>query len=88
MTLNVITEKMQGAEVAMLRHQELFAFFSARSGEGRRQFGYGSGGMGTLPSMSTVGGLGGSYVSVLESDSPGDSVVNGESSFRYLCVLR
>ncbi len=35
MTLNVITEKVSGAEQAMLRQQELFAFFSARSGRNR-----------------------------------------------------
>ncbi|KAK4688880.1 cargo-transport protein YPP1, partial [Tremellales sp. Uapishka_1] len=34
MTLVIITEKMLGPEMAMLRQQELFAFFSARSGSG------------------------------------------------------
>ena len=37
MTANVIAEKTQGCEVAMLRQQELFGFFSARSGKNRGQ---------------------------------------------------
>ena len=37
MTANVIAEKTQGCEVAMQRQQELFGFFSARSGKNRGQ---------------------------------------------------
>ena len=37
MTANVIAEKTQGCEIAMLRQQELFGFFSARSGKNRGQ---------------------------------------------------
>ena len=37
MTLNVIAEKIHGPEMAMFRQQELFSFFSARSGKNRGQ---------------------------------------------------
>nr|XP_018266799.1 uncharacterized protein I303_00777 [Kwoniella dejecticola CBS 10117]OBR88957.1 hypothetical protein I303_00777 [Kwoniella dejecticola CBS 10117] len=43
MTLNTIIEKTQGPELAMLKQQELFAFFSARSGKNRNKLGYSSG---------------------------------------------
>ncbi|WWC85911.1 uncharacterized protein L201_000781 [Kwoniella dendrophila CBS 6074] len=43
MTLNVIIEKTQGPEIAMYKQQELFAFFSARSGKNRKKLGYHSG---------------------------------------------
>ncbi|ORX34731.1 hypothetical protein BD324DRAFT_634724 [Kockovaella imperatae] len=39
MTLNVIAEKLHGPELAMLKQQELFSFFSARSGKNRGQAG-------------------------------------------------
>jgi hypothetical protein len=70
MTLNVITEKTQGQEIAMLRQQELFAFFSARSGKHRA----GEGGMTASGSLGSVGKLGGSFISV---DRP--NVVSGKS---------
>jgi hypothetical protein len=87
MTLNVIVEKTQGAEVAMLRHQELFAFFSARSGKNRKQFGYAKGIRGVTPSASVVG-LEGSYVSVAETGAGpkglGESMINGGSELLLL----
>ncbi|WWC66660.1 uncharacterized protein I206_100564 [Kwoniella pini CBS 10737] len=43
MTFNTIIEKTQGPELAMLKQQELFAFFSARSGKNRNKLGYSSG---------------------------------------------
>ena len=81
MTLNIIAEKMQGSEIAMLRHQDLFAFFSIRSGrhQGREY----SRGMPGAQSVTTFveRGLGESFVSV---DQPrrgqdlSDSVSTGE----------
>lgn len=77
MTLNVIAEKVQGPEVAMFRHQELFAFFSARSGKQRSQ-GYSRGMPGAASSTSLVErGLGESFVSVNEP-TPGQGM--GESA--------
>jgi hypothetical protein len=80
-------EKTQGAEVAMLRHQELFAFFSARSGKNRKQFGYAKGIRGVTPSASVVG-LEGSYVSVAETGAGpkglGESMINGGSELLLL----
>ncbi|WWD09042.1 hypothetical protein V865_007162 [Kwoniella europaea PYCC6329] len=84
MTLNVIIEKIQGPELAMLKQQELFAFFSARSGKNRKKLGYSSGfgksnGMKSVASSSSltalpgtegekVEDLGGSFVSVGVND--------------------
>lgn len=84
MTLNVIIEKVDGAAAAMICQQDLFAFFSARSGEGRRQFGYSAGVVGS--SMRSIAGLGGSYISVLGMGSP-EADVNGES-FRPVCSIK
>ncbi|WVR03497.1 hypothetical protein IAU60_000488 [Kwoniella sp. DSM 27419] len=85
MTLNVIIEKTQGPEMAMLKQQELFAFFSARSGKNRGTMGYTTGfgkagGMrsiasrGSLSALATGAdgreGLGGSFVSVEKNDAP------------------
>lgn len=69
MTLNVITEKTQGADMAMLRQQELFAFFSGRSGKNRTAGGVGlSKGLTGSASFSGVPNqekdLGGSYISI------------------------
>jgi tetratricopeptide (TPR) repeat protein len=83
MTLNVIVEKMQGPEIAMLRQQELFAFFSARSGKNRGQYGYSRGMTGAGADEASVQGLGGSFISVAETapgpKGLGESMVNGES---------
>ncbi|WWC99319.1 hypothetical protein V866_006220 [Kwoniella sp. B9012] len=84
MTLNVIIEKLQGPELAMLKQQELFAFFSARSGRNRKKLGYSTGfgksnGMKSVASSSSltalpgtegekVEDLGGSFVSVGVND--------------------
>ena len=76
MTLNIITEKMQGPEVAMVRQQELFAFFSGRSGKGKALTG--------TTSATSIGekGLGGSFVSIDQPNArdPGPSIVSGEFS--------
>jgi hypothetical protein len=67
MTYKTIIEKTQGAESAMEEAEDLFAFFSARSGSGRSNFGYRkglNGGMGQ--SMISVKDNGGSYVSVAD----------------------
>ena len=53
MTLNIIAEKVQGPEVAMHRQQELFAFFSARSGKQRGQ-GFARGMASTMSAASFV----------------------------------
>ena len=81
MTLNIIAEKVQGSDIAMLRHQELFAFFSLRSGRHRGQ-GYSRGMSGAQSTTTFVErGLGESFVSV---DQPrrgrdlGDSMSTGE----------
>jgi hypothetical protein len=88
MTLNVITEKMLGAEVAMLRQQELFAFFSARSGKNRASVGGGLGGLKGSASFTSVPGsagggakedLGGSYISI-NVDRPPASGEDGSRS--------
>lgn len=60
MTLNVIMEKTQGCEMAMLKQQELFSFFSARSGKNRD----GKTGLNRSASVGSVRELGGSYISV------------------------
>ncbi|WRT63735.1 uncharacterized protein IL334_000658 [Kwoniella shivajii] len=62
MTLNVIIEKQQGPELAMLKQQELFAFFSARSGKNRGKLGYSSGfgkggGMKSVASGSSINAM-------------------------------
>lgn len=49
MTLAVITEKLQGPETAMLKQQELFAFFSGRAGRTA------AAGAGTSDSRSMIG---------------------------------
>ncbi|OCF45189.1 hypothetical protein I317_00992 [Kwoniella heveanensis CBS 569] len=64
MTLNVVVEKTQGPEMAMLKQQELFAFFSARSGKNRGRLGYGAGfgkggGMKSVASSSSMAALAG-----------------------------
>ncbi|ORY34198.1 hypothetical protein BCR39DRAFT_516718 [Naematelia encephala] len=65
MTLNVIVEKTQGPEMAMLRQQELFAFFSARSGKNRgAALGRGLQGSTSSTSVGDARDLGGSYISV------------------------
>ncbi|WVQ80288.1 hypothetical protein IAT38_002393 [Cryptococcus sp. DSM 104549] len=58
MTLNVLTEKTLGPEQAMLKQQELFAFFSARSGRNRGKMGYGRG-FGKAGGVAGVPGSGG-----------------------------
>jgi hypothetical protein len=66
-TYKTIIEKTQGSEAAMEEAEDLFAFFSARSGSGRSNFGYRkglNGGMGQ--SMISVKDNGGSYVSVAD----------------------
>jgi len=79
MTLNVITEKMLGADLAMLRQQELFAFFSARSGKNRASVGGGLGALRGSSSFTSVPGsagggpkedLGGSYISINVDRAP------------------
>jgi hypothetical protein len=66
-TYKTIIEKTQGAEVAMEEAEDLFAFFSARSGSGRSNFGYRKGLAGGLgQSMISVKDHGGSYVSVAD----------------------
>ncbi|KAK8845479.1 hypothetical protein IAR55_006192 [Kwoniella newhampshirensis] len=59
MTLNVVIEKTQGPEAAMLKQQELFAFFSARSGRNRNTLGYspGFGKGGGMKSVTSSGSL-------------------------------
>ncbi|WVQ93775.1 hypothetical protein IAU59_000853 [Kwoniella sp. CBS 9459] len=62
MTWDVIVEKTQGPEMAMLKQQELFAFFSARSGKNRGKLGYGAGfgkggGMKSVASGSSLSAL-------------------------------
>jgi len=69
MTMNVVAEKILGQEVAMLRQQELFAFFSGRSGKNRGVHGgIGSRGLVGSQSYSSVQNakddLGGSYISI------------------------
>jgi hypothetical protein len=92
MTLNVITEKMLGTEVAMLRQQELFAFFSARSGKNRASVGGGLGGLRGSTSFTSVPGsaggnakedLGGSYISINVDRAPtpgADATQSGAAS--------
>lgn len=68
MTLNVITEKLHGPEVALERHQQLFLFFSQRTDRGDRPRSTASTGIrsGAGSMMSVPAGpihdLGGSYV--------------------------
>jgi hypothetical protein len=69
MTMNVVAEKILGQEVAMLRQQELFAFFSGRSGKNRGlNGGIGARGLVGSQSFSSIANakddLGGSYVSI------------------------
>lgn len=86
MTLNVIAERTKGAENAMLQQQELFAFFSGRSGKNRTTGGNGfSRGLTGSASFSSgpnqEKGLGGSYISVdvpainAPLDGPGDPLI-------------
>ena len=85
MTLNIIIEKLQGPDIALAKQADLFAFFSARSGSGRAVYGY-RGGMQGIMSLTSVGGLGGSYVSVADPEkSPitNGSMVHGGSD---LCL--
>ncbi|RYG99413.1 hypothetical protein EON65_50290 [archaeon] len=76
-TYKTITEKTQGAEPAMEEAENLFAFFSARSGSGRSNFGYRRGLSGVMgQSMTSVRDTGASYVSVADLqnamlDNPG-----------------
>lgn len=86
MTLNIIAEKTLGCEVAMWKQQELFAFFSARSGDKGRTGGNGTGRglVGSSSFVSEVGGgqgLEGSYISVeppRERESGPASMIPGE----------
>lgn len=91
-TYKTIIEKTQGAESAMEEAENLFAFFSARSGSGRSNFGYRkglNGGMGQ--SMISVKDNGGSYVSVADLQNamlePGNrsSMISRMSSL-YVCA--
>ncbi|RXK37161.1 hypothetical protein M231_05530 [Tremella mesenterica] len=82
MTLNIIVEKMQGPEVAMLKHQELFAFFSLRSGRHRQNFGYQRNGFQNVNSATSVRDLGGSYVSIKFPTQP-STLVSSPTSARY-----
>ncbi|WVW81915.1 hypothetical protein I302_103918 [Kwoniella bestiolae CBS 10118] len=77
-TLNVIIEKIQGPELAMLKQQELFAFFSARSGKNRKKMGYSSGlgkanGMKSVASSSSLTALPGTAA----TDSTGKEDLGG-----------
>jgi tetratricopeptide (TPR) repeat protein len=66
-TYKTIIEKTQGAEPAMEEAESLFAFFSARSGNGRSNFGYRRGLSGVMgQSMISVKDTGASYVSVAD----------------------
>lgn len=72
MTLDVIAEKTQGPDGAMARQQELFAFFSARSGKNRAAGATGpltrglvvSDSVSSVPGGEDGKGLGGSYISI------------------------
>lgn len=69
-TYKVIVEQTQGPELAMEQAENLFAFFSERSGNNRAQYGYRKGlSQGLGESMASVRDLGGSYVSVAELGS-------------------
>lgn len=89
MTQNVIVEKTQGPEAAMLRQQELFALFSSRSGKNRGRAAAVPGNTGLRDSAgaslaSVPAMLDGSYISV-----PGDGApapVNGMSPSRTSCA--
>lgn len=89
-TYKTIIEKTQGAEPAMEEAENLFAFFSARSGSGRSNFGYRRGLSGVMgQSMISVKDTGGSYVSVADLqnamlENPGHraSMVSSESLIR------
>ncbi|EIW68009.1 hypothetical protein TREMEDRAFT_44986 [Tremella mesenterica DSM 1558] len=85
MTLNIIVEKMQGPEVAMLKHQELFAFFSLRSGRHRQNFGYQRNGLQNVNSATSVRDLGGSYVSIKFPTQP-STLVSSPTSAQYPVV--
>ncbi|TYJ56742.1 hypothetical protein B9479_002512 [Cryptococcus floricola] len=65
-TLNGVVEKMRGCEEAMVKQQELFAFFSGRCGlmsERKRSSTVGAGASAELTGFRE-GGLDGSYISV------------------------
>jgi tetratricopeptide (TPR) repeat protein len=86
-TYKTIIEKTQGAEPAMEEAENLFAFFSERSGSGRSNFGYRRGLSGVMnQSMISVKDTGGSYVSVadlqnamLENPGHRTSMLSGRS---------
>ena len=84
MTMNVVAEKILGQEVAMLRQQELFAFFSGRSGKNRGLHGgIGTRGLVGSQSFSSVPNakddLGGSYISISnDRAAPPDPSSNAE----------
>ncbi|WVN90955.1 uncharacterized protein L203_106200 [Cryptococcus depauperatus CBS 7841] len=58
MTLNAIVEKTSGCEAAMIKQQELFAFFSERCGRGGSKRGS------TTGSKNDDGSLTGSYINI------------------------
>lgn len=80
-TQKVIIEQTQGPETAMEEAEDLFAFFSNRSGNKRAQFGYRKGlNQGLGESMASVRDLGGSYISVADLHTgPRGSVVSSKS---------
>lgn len=79
-TQKVIIEQTQGPETAMEEAEDLFAFFSNRSGNNRAQFGYRKGlNQGLGESMASVRDLGGSYISVADLHTgPRGSVVSSK----------
>lgn len=80
-THKVIIEQTLGPETAMEEAEELFAFFSNRSGNNRANFGYRKGlSQGLGESMASVRDLGGSYVSVadLQHTGPRSSVISSK----------
>lgn len=90
MTQAVIIERLQGPDAAMLQQQELFAFFSARSGRNRYNFGYHRNG---LQNVASVMDLGGSYVSIAapttqDSGPPRQTPVNGNGPFTSVGAMQ
>lgn len=88
-THKVIIEKIQGPESAMEEAEDLFAFFSARCGNNRSNFGYRKGlNQGLGESMASVRDLGGSYISVADLQNnashtgPRGSMISSELSVR------
>lgn len=92
-TYKVIIEQTQGPEMAMEEAENLFAFFSDRSGNNRAQYGYRKGlSQGLGESMASVRDLGGSYVSVAELGSirqntgPRGSVISSKLPYPQIVV--